>query len=706
MLSLVLDLLSLIVQGSKVQELSRESAFSDVLSPSPSTQDLACHDINVAHHASDPGPRLRYARVMTTGPTRVAQTSTEVKKLYKKNGPVLPERQQRQLERAADLEKRALGIREREERSKANKKKRDEKERKEAALRKLNGVGMATQLIGYRHTQAQMKKGMEAFLGYRKKSEQDMKKRELEVARQLEAAVEAAAKEPWDDDADETFDTPQRSTKAAEQWIDEDLDDETLLEVHDQVTSDPVEEATEAMQPPQAASSAPIAQSPRMGQPSKEGMDFIRIHGPINKMTDSLLDKLPEPLIELLSQDCSVDPNTWNPSPSLLHKLNPPGLPPHRLRIKVGCVVTVLRDLNSSSQLSRSQHLQLLRIEPERLECLVLDGQLQRTKAFLTKVPFLAKHRNEKTCLFQRIQFPIQVSSDFVPPITSRKPSASGFKKPTLSDRTLNLSHSASKRSIPTPKATSQINKNPSFRLPGLPASRTNPAPVTRPTLPLSPSAADGWDDFLDTATQIARDLSEPSSPDKAPPKPITNSKAPVLSVTMVSNALPPLSTQDLDFSVEDLDDSPIISRPKFEGLCKQSKVSAAPHMNKPMHPGISPFPVSPVPATDQRGLKRKCIEASDKAARSAVSNIRGSTVPLKRDSDHNKRRMQTYPLEPKEACKAATTKVASNTGAKRSVSKPSTMPPFSEFGLSTQEATSFFDDDDDLGVGSPPIAV
>jgi hypothetical protein len=33
-------------------------------------------------------------------------------------------------------------------------------------------------------------------------------------------------------------------------------------------------------------------------------------------------------------------------------------------------------------------------------------------------------------------------------------------------------------------------------------------------------------------------------------------------------------------------------------------------------------------------------------------------------------------------------------------------MPSFSDFGISTQEAVSLFDDDDDFAFGSPPVMV
>lgn len=666
---------------------------------------------------------------MPTHTTRIAQTSTEVKKLYKKNGPGLSERQQRQLERAADLEQRAQFLREREERSKANKKKREQKERKEEALRRQNGVGLATQMVGYSHTQAKMKKGMEAFTGYKKKREvreDEQKKKEHEVLKQLEAVMEEeVVKEPWDDD--DVFDAPVPTTRTDDQF-DDDLDDETLLEFHDKVMSDPVEEMIEPPEPQPIVSSAPVTRSPKLVDASQKDMSFVRLHGPVNKMVDSLLNKLPETLVELLSHDCSVDPATWDPSPSLLHKLNPSGFPPHRLRIKVGCAVSLLRDLNTSSQLSKSQHLQILRIEQERLECLVLDGQLEGTKAFLTKVSFFAKHRNEDKCAYKRIQFPIQISMDYATPPIIRKAGQSGFKKPTPTGQPPQLLYTPVKRPdpMPTKKARTQLQRNPSFKLPGLPASKTSTVAVL-PQAPISPtSILDGWDDFLDTATQIARDLSsEPSSSSKAITKPLSAPRLPVVPAPLAKPSLPLLSTDEFDFLSEDLDISPIlpqnnsatnpISVPNpqsknlngtLDVLEKPQRVNPAPARPQDMAAvSVASASKPPVTSTKPPGNpppKRKFTETSSETTRTATyKHYQNNPTPKKINVAPVKSAAMTAIRN------TATNRATSRADPKEFMNAPAKgMPSFSDFGISTQEAVSLFDDDDDFAFGSPPVMV
>lgn len=613
---------------------------------------------------------------MATRPTRIAQTSTEVKRLHKKNGLGLPGRQQRQLERAAELEQRAMRAREQEERRKAAKKKREERERKEHEARKEMGVGVATQLIGYSHTQAQLKSGMETFLGLKRRREEEIK-REMEVARNLEAIAEEVAREPWDDDGEEDtlLELPELDQKDWDQWLDDDLDDDTLLEAHDLVMSDPVEESREedATQPPTAP--APVVKEPKPAAP-KEDAEFLRLHGPTNKAIESILDKLPEPLIELLSQDTSTDTTNWDPAPSLLHKLNPIGLPPHRLRIKLGCAVTLLRDLDTSSQLSKSQHLQILRVGRERLECLVLDGQLEGTKTFLTRVAFSAKHRNDTNLLFQRIQFPIQISQDVTSSNVPREPTQSTFKLPSMSGQCTRSISVFKSPSPPTPKSKPL---KPSFKLPGLPASKSKPPSPPKPAVVSTLSLFDGWDDFLDSGTQIARELSSEEKPICNPPI-----GAPVVAS---SNALPPLLTQDFDFSLEELDDPPMDK----QEAAKPSKL--APNMSGPIKPATRPSTSRGLPSPSKPKPPAKPSMAPPSCHGPGRPGLKRKSLPTPTSRTPPHKRKAIPAQWPTTAPKVAI------------LTAPLTS--FSQFGLSTQEAGSFFDDDEDMNFGvSPPVAV
>ncbi|CAG5166151.1 uncharacterized protein ALTATR162_LOCUS6889 [Alternaria atra] len=700
---------------------------------------------------------------MVPTPHRIALTSTELKKQHKKNGPRLNERQQRQLERDAELEQRAARARKAEESRKAAKKKREEKEAKDARARQQIGVGLATQLIGYSHTQAQLKSGMEAFLGLSKRKEEEKRRKDLELTKKLEEIADSMEKEPWDDDNDDDNEDidiglPETTVSFGEQWADDDLDDDTLLEAHDMLVSDSVEVPQVVAEPPAPVSplappppAAPIP--PLKSLSTQDNREFTRTHGPINKAIEAVLDKLPEPLIELLSHDLSLKTPDWDPSLGLLHKLNPVGLPPHRLRIKIGCIVSVLRDLNTSSQLSKSQHLRVLRCENDRLECLVLDGQLQGTKTFLTRVPFFAKYKNLEQHPFQRTQFPIRVAIDYTPSSMPQDTSQPGFKLPSIPGRV----PPATLPRKPTPpviKAKPPINQNPGFKLPGIPASKSSsftaiePISVTKKTPSILSLPTDCWDDFLESSTQISRELASETTPTVREPIKASTTVSPP-----IADDLPPISTQDFDFSLEDLDEEPSTEevrcgaalnmhtapstvpaplQAKSETLRPAQKPTSLPLPSEPAKSLITPTKVdssvaqknfpprasanSSRPLTSSKSSKKiagKCLNPGPFAygLEAELAKLRASQLPKSMTGINAKRRATTTPSRDQ----ALPTK-------RQRVPTPHSKPPpvvstpsasFEDFVMSTQEVASFFDDDDDvddddnnMSFGSPPIAV
>lgn len=655
---------------------------------------------------------------MANPPRRLAQTSTEVKRLHKKSGPFIPEHQQKQLQRALELDERAARLREAEDRRRAAKTKRAEREEKEARARKQMGLGLATQLIGYSHTQAQLKSGMEAFLGVKKRKEEEQRKRNMELTKQLDAIVEKVDKEPWDDESDDDMPLhlPDTNVSSAEQWADDDLDDDVLLEAQQKIETGHEGKPTTILEPPAVV----VPKLNPLPLANRE-VEFARVHGPINRAIEAVLDQLPEPLIELLSQDLSMKLPEWNPELSLLHKLYPLGLPPHRLRVKVGCNIILLRDLVTSSPLSKSQHLRILRVENDRLECLVLDGQLEGTKTFLTKVAFHAKFKNQDQFPFQRIQFPVRVVSDFQPSTLAREKSQSGFKLPVVPTHARSTSlPQALPPVVKKPRLATEVN--PKFKVPGLPPSRTSfhpkvkSPPINKHLTPVCALSLDGWDDFLESGTQIARELAA----EPVPPCPAHTVVSNTGSVS-IGDCLPPLSTQDFDFSLEDLDNiSPIESNAPsgqanktsvegnsseslaMKGSCLDSSATGAPVINTKHS--------IPTPDTSIGSVKTPLKKPSPDTT---VETKLAIPLPPRRppsvsDRPGLKRKGWTAPHrnvtpQPKRPCVAskphplATTKTIEYIKA--------TSPP-RDFMLSTQEVASFFDDDDTLSFGSPPVPV
>jgi hypothetical protein len=204
----------------------------------------------------------------------------------------------------------------------------------------------------------------------------------------------------------------------------------------------------------------------------------------------------------------------------------------------------------------------------------------------------------------------------------------------------------------------------------------------------------DGWDDFLESGTQIARELSAETKPVPALSESTPTPTNPITTPSV--ECMPPLSTQDLDFSLDDLD----------EETSKESEPPKTREVARPVK----------MPATVPPGL----LSRSAQLRRSASAAARHQTYPQpKRKPDTLPTR--NVPRELKKPCiqleKAAqgTTKLVKPLPRNMSPPVVKQAPPavhaapqhksppairgqssFSALGLSTQDAASFFDDEDD----------
>jgi hypothetical protein len=92
-------------------------------------------------------------------------TSRQAKADFRKHGPRVSDAELRKIERRDELEARANRLKELEKKRKLSKRKREEKDEREQDAKRRMGIGVATQLAGFSHSQKRMKSGMETFLG-------------------------------------------------------------------------------------------------------------------------------------------------------------------------------------------------------------------------------------------------------------------------------------------------------------------------------------------------------------------------------------------------------------------------------------------------------------------------------------------------------------------------------------------------------------
>ncbi|XP_016162509.1 ATP-dependent DNA helicase PIF1-like [Arachis ipaensis] len=96
-------------------------------------------------------------------------------------------------------------------------------------------------------------------------------------------------------------------------------------------------------------------------------------------------------------------------SPELLNSINCFGLPPHKLILKVGVLVMLLRNIDQSSGLCNGTRLQVRKLENHVIECEVLTGNNVGHIALIPRMNIVPTNETIPV-RFQRRQFPIIVS--------------------------------------------------------------------------------------------------------------------------------------------------------------------------------------------------------------------------------------------------------------------------------------------------------
>ena len=81
-------------------------------------------------------------------------------------------------------------------------------------------------------------------------------------------------------------------------------------------------------------------------------------------------------------------------------------MPPHSLRLKVGCPVVLLRNLNLREGLANGPRLIILRIHRYNLEAIVASGPAAGKTVAIPRIPLTPGDRSEGIH-FTRLQFPV-----------------------------------------------------------------------------------------------------------------------------------------------------------------------------------------------------------------------------------------------------------------------------------------------------------
>jgi ATP-dependent DNA helicase PIF1 len=110
------------------------------------------------------------------------------------------------------------------------------------------------------------------------------------------------------------------------------------------------------------------------------------------------------------SFDSAVDdPHNYCPS-EFLNTLTPNGLPPHVLKLKIGCPVILLRNIDPAGGLCNGTRLVVRGFQRNIIDAEIMVGDHAGKRIFLPRIPLCPSDDEMFPFQFKRKQFPIRLS--------------------------------------------------------------------------------------------------------------------------------------------------------------------------------------------------------------------------------------------------------------------------------------------------------
>ena len=133
-------------------------------------------------------------------------------------------------------------------------------------------------------------------------------------------------------------------------------------------------------------------------------------------MNDEAMDMMPEESTNLLSAD-RINPTALGEDAiahyptEFLNTLNLSGLPPHRLTLKEGCPLILIRNINLKKGLCNGTRLKLINISDNKrvLTVKILNGTHINTIAYIPRID-ISPSETDFPIPFQRRQFPVKIA--------------------------------------------------------------------------------------------------------------------------------------------------------------------------------------------------------------------------------------------------------------------------------------------------------
>ncbi|EFO87550.1 hypothetical protein CRE_29279 [Caenorhabditis remanei] len=129
------------------------------------------------------------------------------------------------------------------------------------------------------------------------------------------------------------------------------------------------------------------------------------------RINEYILDKLNGEMREFVSIDTADKDNALNVDPAIFATETPPGMPPHRLRLKVGAQIVLLRNLSVEAGLCNGTRLTIVSFGEDIIYChRNTDPKKPKQMVFLHRILMSPSGKGGKSCGFRRRQFPIRLA--------------------------------------------------------------------------------------------------------------------------------------------------------------------------------------------------------------------------------------------------------------------------------------------------------
>ncbi|KIH46987.1 hypothetical protein ANCDUO_22957 [Ancylostoma duodenale] len=127
----------------------------------------------------------------------------------------------------------------------------------------------------------------------------------------------------------------------------------------------------------------------------------------VNNINVQIQDQLPGSVTAYESIDSVVDSEQAVCYPTeFLDSLEPPGMPPHRLILKVGSPIMLLRNIDPP-KLCNGTRLCVKRLLPNVIEATILTGKFKGEDVFIPRIPMIP---TDMPFDFKRLQFPVRLA--------------------------------------------------------------------------------------------------------------------------------------------------------------------------------------------------------------------------------------------------------------------------------------------------------